>query len=113
MGEAMRPRSRAGSKPIKTRRRKAATLNRSNAPKVNGRRKPSNTDASTKNGLLKRERDDALEQQKATAEVLRIISASPGDLKPVFDAILANAVRLCEAKFGTLYVFEDNGFRRV
>jgi GAF domain-containing protein len=114
MGESMRRRSRTGGKPIKTRRRKAATLQRPGAPKVSGRRKPSITNANTKNALLEREREELLEQQKATAEVLRIISASPGDLKPVFDAMLANAVRLCEAKFGILTLREgDDSFRVV
>jgi signal transduction histidine kinase len=54
---------------------------------------------------------EAREQQAATAEVLRIIASSPGDLQRVFDAILANAVRLCEAKFGTLYLREGDAFR--
>jgi transcriptional regulator with GAF, ATPase, and Fis domain len=61
--------------------------------------------------VFKRERDEALEQQAATTEVLRVISSSPGDLKPVFEAILENAVRLCEAKFGNLYLCEGDGYR--
>ncbi|HKF09441.1 MAG TPA: histidine kinase, partial [Xanthobacteraceae bacterium] len=43
--------------------------------------------------------------------MLEVISSSPGDLKPVFEAILENAVRLCGAKFGNLYLCEGNGFR--
>ena len=96
---------------MKNRRRTTTKTKRPSAPKVSGRRKPSSADATI--ALLKRERNEALEQQKATAEVLRIISTSPGDLKPVFDAMLANAVRLCEAKFGFLWLAESDGFRPV
>src|SRR5262245_26225090 len=58
-----------------------------------------------------RELSEAREQQAATAEVLRIVSSSPGDLQPVFETMLANAVRICGAKFGDLYLREADGFR--
>jgi signal transduction histidine kinase len=57
------------------------------------------------------ELSQSLEQQTATSEVLRIISSSPGELKPVFDAMLKNAVRICEAKFGVLFRHHDGTFQ--
>jgi len=56
---------------------------------------------------------EALEQQTATSEVLRVISSSPGELEPVFEAMLENAVRICEAKFGAMYLSEADAFRIV
>src|SRR5262249_779620 len=65
---------------------------------------------------LRRRTDDlseALEQQTATSEVLGIISSSPGELEPVFSAMLSNALRICEAKFGNLFLYENGLFREV
>ena len=59
--------------------------------------------------LAQRELSETREQQAATAEVLGIIASSPGELEPVFQAILANATRICEAKFGTLFKFDGEG----
>jgi signal transduction histidine kinase/CheY-like chemotaxis protein len=59
------------------------------------------------------ELSESLEQQTATSEVLRVISSSPGDLKPVFETMLANATRLCQAEFGILFLREGDAFLRT
>jgi signal transduction histidine kinase/CheY-like chemotaxis protein len=59
------------------------------------------------------ELSESLDQQTAMSEVLRVISSSPGDLKPVFETMLANATRLCEAKFGNMFLYEGGTFRAV
>ena len=65
------------------------------------------------NARLLNELRQSLDQQTATANVLRIISSSQGELIPIFDAMLENAVKLCDAKFGTLYLRERDGLRAV
>jgi signal transduction histidine kinase len=60
-----------------------------------------------------RELTEALERQTATSEVLQVISSSPGALEPVFDTILANATRICEAAFGSMLFVDGSEFRRV
>ena len=62
---------------------------------------------------LRQRTDDltkSLKQQTATSEVLRVISVSPGDMKPVFEAILANALRICEAKFGHVLLYDGERY---
>jgi class 3 adenylate cyclase len=103
----MRPRSKTGGKAIKTQRRKAFA-----SKATPGRRSPA-AGKETNVARLTRERDEALEQQTATSEVLKFISGSPSELKPVFDAILERATRICEAKFGTMWLREGDAFRVV
>jgi GAF domain-containing protein len=113
----MRRRSRSGGKPVKTRRHKTATLKRPDAPTVRGGSAPA-PHQDTEIARVVRERDqaleqlsEALEQQTATSDVLHVISSSPGDLEPVFETILKSAVRICEAKFGTLYLYQEGRLR--
>jgi GAF domain-containing protein len=111
----MRRRFRAGPQQAKSRCRKAKTQKRRAGVKSTRLRKPSTPNPKKQSDVaqLTRERDEALEREKATEEVLRVISSSPGELEPVFQAMLANAMRICEAKFGTMFEFANGAFRAL
>ena len=63
------------------------------------------------NARLLNELRGSLQEQTAASQVLQIISSSPGELQPVFEAMLENATRICEAKFGVLYLYDNEGFK--
>ena len=107
----MRRRDKAGGKEAKARRLR--TLKRRNAPKTARRSSSLAASKETNVARLARERDEALEQLAATSEMLQVISRSPGELEPVFEAMLANAARICEARFAILYLHDGNAFRAV
>src|SRR6516162_5300027 len=107
----MKKPSRVGSKPAKARLSKALRPKGPSAHKRQSRR--ASTPASQKSEVarLTRERDAALAQQAATADVLHTISSSSGNLDSVLETILANATRLCDANFGVLMLYEGAQFR--
>ena len=109
----MKRRSRAGGETIKDRRRKTPEPKRRNAPKGQARSNSSPAIEETEVARLTRELTEERRQRIATSEVLRLLSGSHGDLNHLFDTILANATSLCQANFGTLYLYEGDAFRMV
>src|SRR5580693_3101015 len=115
----MKRRGKAGGKAADLRRPKAASRKRVAVAKPKAVAKSKSQPRAAAAGLqerLERNRqqlNEALQQQAATSEVLRLISAAPGDLKRVFSVILESATRLCQANFGTLYLAEGDFCRAV
>ena len=109
----MKRRSRTGGNPTKGRARKAAKPTARNPPKGTARPTSSSAAERTEVGRLTRQLDEAVERQTAASEVLQIISCYPGDLQPVFQAMLTNAVRLCDAKFGNIYRWDGDALHLV
>ena len=113
----MKRRSKAGGEPIKARRRKTPGPKRGNAPKVVARSNSSPSEKETEVARLTRELrqrttdlDEALEQQRATADILRVISSSPSEIQPVLEAIVQTAAELCAAEYSILFRLRDGKY---
>jgi class 3 adenylate cyclase len=101
---------RRGSSRKPAKARHATKPRRSRAAKTGRGPSSSIADLQDKIERQARELSELRERENATAEVLRVISSSAGDLEPVFQSMLANAVRICEARFGTLLRFDGKSF---
>ncbi|MGC2077899.1 MAG: GAF domain-containing protein [Xanthobacteraceae bacterium] len=109
----MKRRSTAGGKLLKARRRKTVTSKRRNAPKAVRRRTSSVAGQKSEVARLTRELNTIVEQQRATAEVLKLISRPSGDHQSVFANILANAVRICDARCGVINLRDGDAYHLV
>jgi hypothetical protein len=104
-------RPRTSVKPAKKRHGNNTKPKRSNAPTA--LENPSVADLQAELDARTRQLTEATERENATAEVLHVISSSPGELQPVFEAMLENATRICGAKFGMLFRYEAGFFHLV
>jgi len=109
----MKRRSRLTGKALKLGRRKAAKPQRASTAETVPKRSAAAISLSAEIARLRGELNEARDRENATTEVLRVIGSSSGDLKPAFDAVLTNAVQICDAKFGNLLLFEDGALRHV
>jgi class 3 adenylate cyclase len=109
----MKRRSKVNGVRTKARRPQAAKPSRSSVRKAVLRSQSTLSSEETEVARLSRELNEALEQQTASFEVLRVISTSAGKVQPVFNVVLENATRICEASFGVLMLHEGDAFRRV
>jgi two-component system, NtrC family, sensor kinase len=109
----VRRRGTVSRKPAKTQHGKPPRPKRNTAPAAARPTTPTTADLQEQVSALTRELAETREQQTATSEVLQIISSSPGELVPAFKAMLANAVRLFDAKFGALFLREGDAVRAV
>ena len=109
----MRRRSRAGGEPAKTRRRKAVTLKSGNPPKAVRRRSPSTAGLQEQLDRRTQELTEALAQQTATAEVLKVISRSAFDLNAVWRTLVKSACTLCDAPKGLIELLDGDVYRLV
>jgi signal transduction histidine kinase len=107
----MRRRPKGGER-AKTRQRKTATPRRRSGPAARGRGSAS-ARQKAEIARLTRELDEASQQQAATAEILQIISGSPGDLQPAFGKMLAHAARICDAKYGNVFRLDGDTLHLV
>ena len=109
--EAMKKPSRAGGKPAKARPHSALKPTGRNAPKPQSNRRSAADDSAFEVAQLKRELHEALEQQTAISDILRVISNSPSDVQPVLDSVAEHAAHICEAHVVEIAIVDNEVFR--